>query len=44
MQALADQLGIGLLFLPSYSPELKLIERPWKITKRRALDVRTTRL
>jgi transposase len=25
------------LFLPSYSPNLNLIERPWKFIKRRAL-------
>jgi transposase len=37
VQALAEQVGITLLFLPSYSPNLDLIERLWKFIKRRAL-------
>jgi transposase len=37
VQALATQLGITLLFLPSYSTNLNLIERLWKLIKRRAL-------
>ena len=37
VQALAGQLGITLLFLPSYSPNLNLIERLWKFMKRHAL-------
>lgn len=33
----ARRLGIELLFLPSYSPNLNLIERLWKFTKKKAL-------
>ena len=37
VEALAKELGIKLLFLPSYSPNLNLIERLWKFMKRHAL-------
>jgi transposase len=35
--SLAEQLGIKLLFLPSYSPNLNLIERLWKFVKKQCL-------
>ena len=34
VQGLAKELGIALLFLPSYSPNLNLIERLWRFMKR----------
>jgi transposase len=37
VQALADALQIELLFLPSYSPNLNLIERLWRFLKRESL-------
>jgi len=36
VMGLAEELGIELLFLPSYSPNLNLIERLWRFTKRKA--------
>jgi transposase len=41
VKALAAQLGIELLFLPPYSPNLNLIERVWKLVKKLALNART---
>jgi transposase len=37
VQSLALELGIRLLFLPSYSPNLNLIERLWGFTKRQSV-------
>jgi transposase len=37
VKALAASLGIELLFLPGYSPNLNLIERLWRFIKREAL-------
>jgi len=37
VQDLAKSLGITLLYLPSYSPNLNLIERLWRFIKREAL-------
>ncbi len=35
---LAQELGIELLFLPTYSPNLNLIERLWKLVKKECLN------
>ncbi len=40
VQDAAKQLGIELLFLPSYSPNLNLIERLWKFVKKDVLNSR----
>ena len=40
VRELAKELGIELLFLPSYSPNLNLIERLWKFVKKQALNSR----
>jgi transposase len=40
VQALARSLKIELLFLPSYSPNLNLIERLWKFIKKECLAAR----
>ena len=40
VQDLAKDLGLELLFLPSYSPNLNLIERLWKFVKKEVLDSR----
>ena len=38
----AAQLGINLCFLPTYSPNLNLIERVWKLIKSRVLNAAYT--
>ena len=40
VQDLAKQLGIELLYLPSYSPNLNLIERVWRFVKAECLRSR----
>src|SRR5262249_21218610 len=40
VQALALTLGIELLYLPGYSPNLNLIERLWKFVKKECLGCR----
>jgi transposase len=40
VQAVARRLGVHLLFLPPYSPNLNLIERVWKFVKKEALQAR----
>jgi transposase len=37
VQSLANSLGIELLYLPPYSPNLNLIERLWKLVKKHCL-------
>jgi transposase len=38
VQSLARQLGIHLMFLPSYSPNLNLIERLWRFVRKQSLN------
>jgi transposase len=38
VQNLASSLGIELLYLPSYSPNLNLIERLWRFLRKQSLD------
>ncbi|MBK7953689.1 MAG: transposase [Candidatus Accumulibacter sp.] len=37
VQTCAEKLKIELLFLPTYSPNLNLIERLWKFVKKQCL-------
>jgi transposase len=38
VQSLARQLGIHMMFLPSYSPNLNLIERLWRFIRKQSLN------
>jgi transposase len=38
VKELAEELGIELLYLPSYSPNLNLIERLWKFIRKQSLN------
>jgi len=38
VKGFAEELGITLRFLPSYSPNLNLIERLWKFVKKKCLN------
>ncbi len=38
VKGVAKELGIELLFLPAYSPNLNLIERLWRFAKRNAIS------
>lgn len=40
VRSCAEQLGIRLEFLPTYSPHLNLIERYWKFVKKKCLNAR----
>jgi transposase len=40
VQSLAASLGLELLYLPSYAPNLNLIERLWKFVKKECLSCR----
>jgi transposase len=40
VQSLAASLGLELLYLPSYAPNLNLIERLWKFVKKECLGCR----
>jgi transposase len=37
VQSVADTLGIELLYVPAYSPNLNFIERLWKFVKKQCL-------